>query len=164
MLQELPVPYKTPVNPRTPSFLLEKLAQILIFKWICELLCSVFLAGLSLHVPHVWSQEGMLRGPQDLQNTRQEPLESRGIGHHDTPVPPKDVAPRKCSKPSVCRPWAGAGDRTSSPLHREPWAQTHGLGTQCWLQRWWNWHSTFERGVGYTCLVLCCIHSRNWQV
>lgn len=80
------------------------------------------------------------------------------------PPPPKDVAPRKRSKPSVCRPCAGAGDRTSSPLHREPWAQTHGLGTQCWLQRWWNWHSTFERGMGYVCLVLCCIHSRNWQV
>ena len=88
MLQELPVPYKTPVNPRIPSFPLEKLAQIVILKWLCELLCSVSLAGLSLHVLHVWSQEGTLRGPQDLQNTRQEPLESRGMGHHYTPTGP----------------------------------------------------------------------------
>ena len=38
----------------------------------------------------------------------------------NSPPPPKDVAPRKCSKPSICSPCAGAGDRTSSPLHREP--------------------------------------------
>lgn len=53
------------------------------------------------------------------------------------------------------------GDMIPSLLQKEPCAHIGAWehGSRSWLPSWMEGHCIFERGIGYTCLVLCCIQS-----